>query len=146
VNQYLPTATLNAHELTPVCRCSIKVLPNRDRAAPREAAPLTPPTIRVRSGRFGCYRYKCTVPRVGSPRELSTLAGSACWTAGLLLNRQEPLPDLVVTQAVYARTPLRLSSRYRALPHCFQIRHRSFLLIHESSNLKSRDTIGISAS
>ena len=85
---------------------------SRDRAAPCEAAPLTPPTVRVRSGRFGCYRCNCTLLRVGSPRELSALAGSACNTAGLLLNRQGPLPDLVVTQAVYVRTPLRLSSRY----------------------------------
>jgi hypothetical protein len=38
--------------------------------------------------------------KVGSPREPGALAGSACNTAGLLLNRQGPLPDLVVTQAV----------------------------------------------
>src|SRR5215467_5085418 len=120
----------------PVCRY------NRDRGAPHDTAPPTPPYVRVRIRRFG---ELCGLlgTREGRPSVAKKAVGNAMARAGLLLIRHGPCGLPAVGAARATSTPRLISCANLVRPrfHCFQAMARSRRLVHCS---RARNTVGVS--
>ena len=115
---------------------------DRDRGAPHDAAPPTPPYVRVRIRRFG---ELCGLlgTREGRPSAAKKAFGNAMTRAGLLLIRHGPcgLPAVGAARATLTPRLISCANLVRPRFHCFQAMARSRRPVHCS---RARNTVGVS--
>ena len=121
---------------------SRRQIQNRDRGAPHDAAPPTPPYVRVRIRRFGELSGLLGT-REGRPSAAKKAFGNAMTRAGLLLIRHGPcgLPAVGAARATLTPRFISCANLVRPRFQCFQAMARSRRLVHCS---RARNTVGVS--
>ena len=107
LNPSFPTGTL-----TLLDSLSLSQRDNRDREAPRDAHPPTPPCVRITYTAVGRIKYTAHLStKLGSPNASRYRPDNANASAGLRLKRHGPCVDLDVFQANARDTPSLRNSR-----------------------------------